>query len=281
MKYFADLKQYVKEHSCKTCIVRCDLNLPSDTEDLTRVYAIRDTVLEVLDLGLKVVLISHYKRPKPDDINNTKFSLSNIVDKVSKVLNTPVTFLNEPIFKINKNSIKDPVTLLENLRFYPGETKNDEVLAKALARLGNVYINEAFSVCHRAHASVVAITKYIPSFIGHSLQYEIEGLTKVTNNIQRPYTAIIGGSKVSTKIEVLKQLSNIADNLVIAGAMANTFMVAKGINMQKSLFEQEQVLEAKNIMENSKATIILPLDFLASVDININGQNYEVLPEGY
>ena len=283
IKYFEDFENFVKNTFVKRCIIRCDLNLPSDIEDLSRVYAIKDTVLNVLDLGLDVVLISHYKRPKLEDISNPEFSLKNIVDKVSKVLERNIYFEKSSIFDIDPSSISSKLTLFENLRFYEGETKNDNELAKRLAEFGDVYINDAFSVSHRAHASVDAITKYLPSFAGKSLEKEIKGISNVTQNITHPFTAIIGGSKVSSKIDVLKQISKTADYLIITGAMANTFLAAKGFDMKSSLIEIDQFEMALDIMESSKAEIILPVDFLASKRINKNGNNYKIenIPEDY
>ncbi|MDO4974977.1 MAG: phosphoglycerate kinase [Alphaproteobacteria bacterium] len=284
IKNFKDFEHFVKNNKdIKHCIIRVDLNLPSDIEDLSRVYAIKDTVLSVLDLGLDVVLISHYKRPKSEDISNPKFSLKNIVDEVSKVLEREVYFEKSSIFDIEPSSIKSNLTLFENLRFYAGETKNDDELAKRLAKFGDVYINDAFSVSHRAHASVDAITKYLPSFAGKSLEKEINGISRVTQNIIRPFTAIIGGSKVSSKIDVLKQISQTADYLIISGAMANTFLAAKGHDMKNSLLERDQFETALDILKNSKSEIILPVDFLASVDINENGENYLIsdIPDDY
>lgn len=276
IKTFEDFKKYVSENGCKRCIIRADLNLPSDIEDLSRVYAIKDTVLSVLEMGLQVILISHYKRPKPEDNSDPKFSLENIVQSVSKVLENDVVFEKSSVFDLDPKDIRAPLTLLENLRFYEGETKNDDVLAKQLAKFGDVYINDAFSVSHRAHASVCAITKYLPSFAGKSLQKEIDGISQATENAEKPFLAIIGGSKVSSKIDVLKQLSQKADYLVITGAMANTFLAAKGYDLKKSMVEEDQFETARGIEKNSKATIILPTDFLVSKDINENGWNCDL-----
>jgi len=283
IKYFENFVNFVKNNFVKRCIIRCDLNLPSDIEDLSRVYALKDTVFGVLDLGLDVVLISHYKRPKLEDISNPEFSLKNIVDKVSEVLERNVYFEKSSIFDIDPSSISSKLTLFENLRFYEGETKNDDELAKRLSEFGDVYINDAFSVSHRAHASVDAITKYLPSFAGKSLEKEIKGISNITQNITHPFTAIIGGSKVSSKIDVLKQISKTADYLIITGAMANTFLAAKGFDMKSSLIEIDQFEIALDIMKNSKAEIILPVDFLASKSINKNGDNYTIenIPDDY
>lgn len=281
MKHFNDFKKFVEKNNSKRCIIRCDLNLPSDIEDLSRVYAIKDTVLDVLKLGLDVILISHYKRPSIEDVINPKYSLFNIVPKVSNVLGYDVDFMKNSIFDIDPSMITSRITLMENLRFYEGETKNEDELAQRLSLFGDVYINDAFSVSHRAHASVSAITKYLPSFAGHSLQKEVEGISKVTDKIDPPFTAIIGGSKISSKIDVLKKISQTADYLIITGAMANTFLAAQGIDMQNSMVEKDQFETALEIMKNSKAEIILPSDFMASPDINTNGSNCETIPSGF
>ena len=271
IKNFENFKQFVAETKCKRCIIRCDLNLPSDIEDLSRVYAIKDTVLSVADMGLQVILISHYKRPKSEDVGNPKFSLEQIVPSVAKVLGRDVAFEKRSVFDIEPSEVTASITLLENLRFYEGETKNDDALAERLAQFGDVYINDAFSVSHRAHTSVCAITKHLPSFAGLSMMREIEGITQATENIKRPYAAIIGGAKVSTKIDVLKKLSLEADYLVVAGAMANTFLAAQGHDMKKSLIEPEQFETAREIMANATAEVVLPTDFWVSQNVETDG----------
>ncbi len=271
IKNFENFKQFVAETKCERCIIRCDLNLPSDIEDLSRVYAIKDTVLSVADMGLQVILISHYKRPKSEDVGNPKFSLEQIVPSVAKVLGRDVAFEKRSVFDIEPSEVTASITLLENLRFYEGETKNDDALAERLAQFGDVYINDAFSVSHRAHTSVCAITKHLPSFAGLSMMREIEGITQATENIKRPYAAIIGGAKVSTKIDVLKKLSLEADYLVVAGAMANTFLAAQGHDMKKSLIEPEQFETAREIMANATAEVVLPTDFWVSQNVETDG----------
>jgi phosphoglycerate kinase len=275
IKNFEKFKEFVSQNSnLKRCIVRVDLNLPSDIVDLSRIYAIKDTILNIIKLGLNVVLISHYKRPTTEDIVNEKFSLKNVVDDVSKILKHRVHFEKTSVFDMSPESITLPITLMENLRFYEGEIKNDAELAERFAKFGDIYINDAFSVSHRSHSSVCAITRYLPSFAGLSMQKEVEELSSVTNNITRPFTAIIGGSKVSSKIDVLKQISQTADYLVIAGAMANTFLTANGHNLKNSMVEHEQIQIATNILAKSKAQIVLPIDFLAATSIEKRGENY-------
>jgi phosphoglycerate kinase len=263
--------------------VRADLNLPSNVEDLTRVYAIRDTTLGILGMGLNVTLISHYKRPSSESVNDPKYSLRNVVDSVSSVIGEDVNFVNDVIFDIDPGSITSKVTLLENLRFYDGEAENDRRFAEAIAKFGDVYINDAFSVSHRRHASVCAITEFLPSFAGLSMQREIDGISMITRDVKRPFTAIVGGSKISSKIDVLRNISQTADYLVIAGAMANAFLAAKGIDMKCSITETDQFEAAIKILQESKAEIILPDDVAASPDINAPGNNYDIsqIPEGF
>ncbi|MDR2598145.1 MAG: phosphoglycerate kinase [Holosporales bacterium] len=283
LRGFEDFRKFVGETpELKRCIVRCDLNIPSSIRDLSRVYAIKSTVEAILDLGLGVVLISHYKRPKPEDRSDQKFSLSIVRDSVSEVLGRKVQFVEGSVFEVDPSVIDSEVVLLENLRFYDGETQNDDNFARILASYGDVYVNEAFSVSHRAHASVCAITKYIPSFAGISLQNEVRWLSKLLQEVDRPYTAIIGGSKVSTKIDVLRRVSQIADNLVITGAMANTFLAARGFDMQSSVIEKELLADATEIMKLSKAKILLPLDFMVSADIETTGTTCKLgaIPQG-
>ncbi|MDR2458794.1 MAG: phosphoglycerate kinase [Holosporales bacterium] len=281
---FEDFKEYIAQHHrVRRCIVRADLNLPSDVKDLTRVYAIKDTVRDVLDMGLSVVLISHYKRPSAEDANDPKYSLRNVVNSVSSVVGEEINFVEGLMFDIDPSSITTKVTLLENLRFYDGETKNDRWFAEALARFGDVYINDAFSVSHRKHASVCAITEHLPSFAGRSMKREIDGISVVTDHIKHPFTAIIGGSKVSSKIEVLQHLSQKADTLVITGAMANTFLASKGIDMKCSLVEENQLETATRIWHESKANIVLPEDLVAAESIYHAGTSHDVtqIPDGY
>ena len=273
IKTFNDFKEFEKNNNVENVILRCDLNLPSETEDLSRIFSISETVHELLRLGKKVILLSHYKRPKKEDYFLDKFSLKKITDKVSYVLGVNVDFKGEDFRNLTKCDIKCNVTLLENIRFYEGEEKNSEELAEKLSKLADAYINEAFSVSHRSHMSVCALTKYLPSFAGISLENEIKNIEKVTGGIKRPFVAIIGGSKVSSKIDVLRNISKISDYLIITGAMANTFLKAIGHNMGKSLIEEDKISDAKEIYENSKAKIILPVDFLVSEDIHTDGRN--------
>jgi phosphoglycerate kinase len=274
LRGFEDFKQFVSQNEeVKRVMVRCDLNIPS-SGDLTRVNSIKETVLEILDLGLKVVLVSHYRRPAHTDMGNPEYSLSNVVDGVSKVLGCKVQFLNSSVFEMEPVSACSDVTLLENVRFYRGEIQNSDEFAKRLAEFADVYINDAFSVSHRKHASVVGITEYLPSFAGLSLQKEVREITRIISDVKRPFTSIIGGAKVSTKIDILQKMSKISDYLMIAGAMSNTFLAARGFRLGGSKFETEHFATALDVIRESTAQIVLPCDFLASRDVNTNGSNY-------
>lgn len=272
IRNFEKFRKWYKEHSnVKNAIVRCDLNIPSDIEDLSRIIAIKDTVRTLIDLGLKVILISHYKRPSPEEFFTEKFSLQSIAGKIEKIMGVAADFIPNSISEITKNDIKSQITVLENLRFYPGEKANDQTFARELAKFADVYINDAFSVSHRAHASVDAITRFLPSFSGIAFDREIAGISKATSNILRPYTAIIGGSKISSKIDVLKEISQKADILIIAGAMANTFLSAQGYKLGFSLIERDFFDTSLEIIKNSKSKIILPSDFVIAENITSPG----------
>jgi phosphoglycerate kinase len=231
-------------------------------------------VLQILDLGMKVVLMSHYRRPKAADSEKMEFSLSNIVDCVSSVLGRDMHFVKSPILEIYPEKLDSDVSLLENLRFCNGEVENDSGFADKLASLADAYINDAFSVSHRKHASVVGVAERLPSFAGLSLQNEYESIINVASNIEHPFTSIIGGSKVSTKVKVLQKLSEISDYLIIAGAMSNTFLGARGIRLGSSKVETDHFSTAASIMESSRANVVLPVDFIASHDINVSGSSY-------
>lgn len=268
--------------SC-TVLVRCDFNIPSDIEDLTRIYAAKDTILQLVNSDCSVVLMSHYKRPSEDEAFTDKFSLRQIIPSIERVIGLPVNFIEGDIRKVSKKDIKHGVNLLENLRFYKEESKNDIDFAKTLATIADVYVNEAFSVAHRKHASVAAITEFLPSYPGYSFINEITNLRSVTSNIVRPYTAIIGGSKVSSKIDVLDAISQTADTLVVVGAMANTFLAAEGYDMKMSLVEYDYIEKAKSIVAGAKSKIVLPRDFMCSENIDKPGKccRLKCIPDGY
>lgn len=239
---------------CKTVLVRADLNVPfhdGKVTDATRIEAVKPLVDRLLKAGAKVVLMSHRGRPKGKVVK--ALSLKPIAPVVEKVLNHNVTFAgdaSEAAKTIAKSKAR--LFLLENLRFAPGEEKNDPAFAKKLAALGDAYVNDAFSTCHRKHASTDAVTRLLPSAAGPGLLADVEALEKVTESPARPLCAVIGGSKVSTKIGLLEKLAEKADHLIIGGAMANTFLAAQGKEVGKSKVEPAHRKTALAILERAE-----------------------------
>jgi len=241
--------------SGKKVLLRADLNVPvheGRITDLTRVQAIHKTVMHLLNSNATVILLSHFDRPKGKVV--PEMSLAPLAPCLEDDLDVPVTFAGD---------ISDPKTakiidegegvfLLENLRFHPGEEKNSATFAKQLASFGDVYINDAFSCAHRAHASTEGLAHILPSAAGYALMEEIEVLRKVMEDPERPVAAVVGGAKVSTKINTLKNLVNIMDHLFIGGAMANTFLAAKGEKIGASLSEPDLYDAAREILAEAE-----------------------------
>lgn len=258
--------------SNKRALIRVDFNVPLDKETLkvtddTRIQAALKTIKKVLSDGGSVVLMSHLGRPKngPED----KFSLSNIVYKIEEALGQEVLFTGDCIgdesYKITSNLESGKVVLLENLRFYPHETKGNEEFAKSLAKHGDVYINDAFGTAHRAHASTAIIAKFFPNdkMFGYLIEREIESVDKVLNSSEKPLTAIVGGAKVSSKITIIEQLIEKVDNIIIGGGMAFTFIKAKGGKVGSSLVEDDFLNTANDILQKAEAKgvqISIPTD---------------------
>jgi len=254
--------------SGKRVLVRVDLNVPmedGEISDATRIERVAPTIAELADKGARVVLLAHFGRPKgaPDP----EQSLKPIAAATAKILNRPVAFAEDCIGdKASKAvaALKDGgVLLLENTRFHKGEEKNDPDFAKALAANGDIFVNDAFSAAHRAHASTEGMTHLLPSFAGRTMQEELEALEKGLGNPARPVVAIVGGAKVSTKIDLLLNLVKKVDALVIGGGMANTFLAARGENVGKSLCEHDLAGTARQIMieaATAGCAIVLPVD---------------------
>ena len=257
----------------KNLLLRVDLNVPvvdGVITDKSRIISIKSSINKLIERKNKIFLISHFGRPKGK--YNKKFSLEFICQILGKELGVnKIDFMNG----INIDEIRDQqnkmkfgeICLFENIRFYEGEEKNDLNFAKKLSECFDVYINDAFSVSHRNHASIVGITKYLPSLAGDNLLNEINNLNLFLHNPKKPNTAIIGGSKISTKIEILKNLVEYFDNIAICGAMANTFLLAKGLKVGKSLAEHKLIDVAKKIItqgKNFNCNIILPVDVVCS-----------------
>ena len=259
----------------KKIILRLDLNVPlidGIITDTTRIDKILQTIKFLLEQNSKIIILSHVGRPKGKVVE--ELSLKPIGEELEKKLNEKVKLIKDNIHKIDKNfieSFNEKILLLENIRYYPEEENNDEKFAEHLAGLGDIYVNDAFSCSHRAHASVCEISKFLPSFSGLQLDLEIEALKKITSNITKPVTCIIGGSKISTKINVIKNLISKFDNIIIVGGMANNIIEYQGNNIGKSIKEENVHSIVKEIILLSKkenCKIIYPEDVVVSNNLN-------------
>ncbi|GFR74574.1 phosphoglycerate kinase [Elysia marginata] len=279
----------------KRALVRVDFNVPLDenknVKDETRIQSAKPTIDKILQDGGSVVLMSHLGRPKGFDDN---LSFSHVVDTVSKVLQTEVKFVpdcvGQEVEKVTSELGRGKVLMLENLRFYSEEEKGDEVFSENISRLGDIYVNDAFGTAHRAHASTAVVAKYFGSnkCFGKLLAKEIEAIEKVMKTGEKPVTAILGGSKVSSKISIIENILNKVDNLIIGGGMVYTFVKAKGGKIGDSICELDKLELALDI--EKKATekgvkIFLPTDVCCadSFSNNANTQICEVesIPEGW
>jgi len=252
----------------KRVLVRGDLNVPvrdGKVTDSTRIDRLLPTIRELADKGAKVIVMSHFGRPKGKVV--PEMSLAPVADSLAQALGRPVTFAGDCIGAVAEkvvNGLGDgEVALLENLRFHAGEEGNDPAFAGQLAALGDVYVNDGFSVSHRAHASTEAIARLLPSAAGRNMQAELEALEAALGNPKRPVLAVVGGAKVSTKLAVLGHMIEKVDALVIGGGMANTFLHALGTDIGASLCEKDLAETARGIMAKADATgceIVLPSD---------------------
>jgi len=241
----------------KTALVRVDLNVPMQdgkVSDFTRIERISGTIRELTEKGATVVLLSHFGRPKGQVV--PEMSLAPVAKAMTAHLNISVAFADDCTGDIATQAIANTgsgnVILLENVRFYPGEEKNDTNFAKSLATLGDFFVNDAFSCSHRAHASTEAITKELPAFAGRNMEAELTALEKALGAPKRPVMAIVGGAKISSKLDLLFNLVEKVDSLVIGGGMANTFLNAKGINVGASLCEHDLAGTASEILEKAE-----------------------------
>ena len=260
----------------KKILLRLDLNVPLSNgkiTDTTRIDKILPTINFLLKNNAKIVILSHIGRPRGKVVN--ELSLKPICESLKNKLKKNIKFISKNIKEVNSIDLFDNyderVVILENLRFYEEEEKNDTEFAKHLASLADVYVNDAFSCSHRAHASIFEITKFLPSYGGLQLNLEINALTKITSEIKKPITCIIGGSKISTKMSIIKNLIPKFDNIVIVGGMANNILKYKGHNIGKSIQEDncDQIIEeifSFSRKENCK--IIYPDDVAVSKDLN-------------
>ncbi len=252
----------------KRVLVRVDLNVPmadGKVSDLTRIRAVAPTIDEIADKGGKVILLAHFGRPKGERV--AAMSLKHVVPAVAGVIGKPVAFADDCVGEAAANAIGEMadggVLVLENTRFHKGEEKNDPAFVDALAALGDLYVDDAFSAAHRAHASTEGLAHKLPAFAGRAMQAELEALEAALASPKRPVVAVVGGAKVSSKIDVLLHLVDKVDALVIGGGMANTFLLAKGVAVGKSLAEPDLADTARKIMiaaNKAGHAIVLPLD---------------------
>ena len=258
--------------SGKRVLVRVDLNVPvanGEVTDATRIERVAPTILELSKKGAKVILLAHFGRPK--DGPTPEFSLKPIAQAVSKVIGHSVQFAEDSVGDKAAEAVSSlkngDILLLENTRFHKGEEKNDQAYVEALAALGDVYVNDAFSAAHRAHASTEGLARLLPAYAGRTMEAELKALEKGLGNPKRPVVAIVGGAKVSSKLDLLGNLVQKVDALVIGGGMANTFLAAQGVNVGKSLCEHDLAPTAREIMAKANAancTIILPVDAIVA-----------------
>jgi len=252
----------------KRVLLRADLNVPvrdGRIGDLTRLQRLSPTIRELSDAGARVVVCSHFDRPKGQRVES--MSLRPMAAALAEVLGRPVGFAGDTVGPAAQAAVAalpdGGVLVLENTRFHPGEEDNDPEFTGALASLADLYVNDAFSAAHRAHASTEGVARHLPAHAGRMMQAELDALDQALGNPQRPVMAIVGGSKVSTKLELLGNLSRRVDVLVIGGAMANTFLAAGGADMGRSLQEAEMHATAREIMDEAQragCVIMLPTD---------------------
>ena len=260
----------------KKILLRLDLNVPLDNGkilDATRIDKILPTLKFLISQNTKIIILSHVGRPKGKITN--KLSLKPICENLGNKLNQNVRLIKKNIIEINNedlfNNIDEKIIMLENIRFYYEEEKNDPEFAKHLSRLADIYVNDAFSCSHRAHSSIHAVTNFLPSYSGLQLDTEVNALKKITSEIKKPITCIIGGSKVSTKINIIKNLIPKFDNIIIVGGMANNIIKYMGNNIGKSLQEDSSdsiIQEIFSLSETQNCKIIYPQDVIVGKNLN-------------
>ena len=262
----------------KCALVRVDLNVPmadGRVTDETRMRALLPTVLELADKGAKVLLLAHFGRPK--GAKHSEMSVSMVLDALQEVLGREIMFVPEIAGDIVAQSIgilaDGDIALLENTRFWPGEESNDPELARAVATNGDFYVNDAFSAAHRAHMSTEGLAHVLPAYAGRAMEAELKALQAALGAPEHPVAAVVGGAKVSTKLDVLNNLVKQVDHLIIGGGMANTFLAARGVNVGKSLCEHDLADQANAIMDaadSAGCTVHLPYDVVTSVEFRAN-----------
>jgi phosphoglycerate kinase len=267
--------------SGKRVLVRVDLNVPMENgkiTDATRIERVAPTITEIADKGGKVILLAHFGRPKGRD---PKESLKPVAAEVAHIIKKPVGFADDCVGEAAEMAIAamkpGDVLMLENTRFHKEEEKNDPAFVEKLAKLGDIYVNDAFSAAHRAHASTEGLARKLPAYAGRTMQAELDALTKALEAPQRPVIAVVGGAKVSTKLELLENLIAKVQALVIGGAMANTFLFAQGVKIGKSLAERDMAETARRILAKANdlnCAIILPVDAIVAFHFEANAPSH-------
>jgi phosphoglycerate kinase len=272
------------EFDGKTVLVRADLNVPTKdgvVTDTTRIDRLAPTLTELSQAGAKVVVLSHFGRPKggPDE----KYSLKQVVDAVSKAVDQKVAFASDCVGPVAKEALAKihpgAIILLENLRFHPEEEKNDPAFAAQLAELGDIYVNDAFSAAHRAHASTEGLARLLPNAAGRLMEAELKALTLALEHPERPVAAVVGGAKISTKLDLLGNLVRRVNLLALGGGMANTFLYAGGTAVGASLCEKDMAEQAREIMaiaEEAGCEILLPRDAIVAKEFKAGAESQVV-----
>ena len=278
MGRFKTLDDLPDDLTGKRVLVRVDLNVPMDgakVTDDTRLRAMLPTVLELSDRGAIVLLLSHFGRPKGE--SRPDMSTAQLVLPIHRLAGRSVRFIEDcqgaEAERAIATMLPGNIGVLENTRFHAGEEKNDPELAKAMAALGDFYVDDSFSTAHRAHASTEGITHFLPSYAGRAMEAELKALSQALGDPERPVAAVVGGAKVSTKLAVLGHLVGKVDHLIIGGGMANTFLAARGINVGKSLAEHELTGDANAIFDRAEeagCTIHLPYDVVVAKEFAPN-----------
>jgi phosphoglycerate kinase len=265
----------------KRVLVRVDLNVPMEhgkVTDATRIERMAPTITEIADKGGKVILLSHFGRPKGPD---PKLSLKPVAAELSRIIGRPVAFAEDCVGDKAAAAVSrmkpGEILCLENTRFHAGEENNNPDFVAKLAKLGDIWVNDGFSVAHRAHASTEGLGRKLPAYAGRTMQAELEALEKALERPEKPVIAIVGGAKVSTKLELLENLIAKVDALVIGGAMANTFLHAQGIGVGKSLTEKDLADTARRILDKAESrncAIILPIDAIVAFRFEANAPSH-------
>lgn len=266
--------------------VRVDFNVPltagGEVADRTRLSAAAPTIKYLAEHGAKVILASHFGRPKGKVVEGMR--LAPVARVLPEVLGRPVSYVHDcigPQVAAAARTLKSgEILLLDNLRFYPGEEANDPEFAQELAALAELYVNDAFGAAHRAHASTAGMAAFLPAVAGFLMEEEVSALGRLLEAPARPFVAILGGSKVSDKIGVIENLLGLVDRLLIGGGMANTFLAAQGHDLKKSLVEQDKLEEARRLLMSARGRLQLPVDLVAASEATAGAQTKVVAPDG-